>query len=95
MSTKTKTELTQEVESVLNMLREGLAGHGGNIELVDVEPETGLVKVRLQGACIGCPLADLTLKAGIEDTLCEMIPEVKEVVQVEIHPQVDESEPAS
>jgi Fe-S cluster biogenesis protein NfuA len=44
---------------------------------------TGQVKVRMQGSCVGCPMSEVTLKAGIEDTLKEMVPEVSEVVQVE------------
>lgn len=80
---KTKEELKIDIENVLNVLREGLAMHGGNCELVDADPETGRVEIRMQGACVGCPLSELTLKAGIEDTLREMVPEVKEVIQVE------------
>lgn len=80
--TKTKAELSQDIENVLNVLRQGLAMHGGNVELVDVDMETGRVQVRMQGACVGCPMSEMTLKAGIEDTLKEMVPEVSEVVQV-------------
>jgi Fe-S cluster biogenesis protein NfuA len=80
--TKTKQELSQDIENVLNVLRRGLAMHGGNCELVDVNADTGVVQVRMQGACVGCPMSELTLKAGIEDTLRDMVPEVKEVVQV-------------
>ena len=83
MSIKTKEELIQDIENVLNTLREGLAMHGGNVEFVDIDVETGLTKVRMQGACVGCPMSEMTLKAGIEETLREMVPEVKEVVQVE------------
>lgn len=79
---KTKEEVKIDIENVLKILREGLAMHGGNVELVDVNLETGKVEVRLQGSCVGCPMSELTLKAGIEDTLCQMVPEVKEVVQV-------------
>jgi Fe-S cluster biogenesis protein NfuA len=79
---KTKDELKVEIEKVLDTLREGLAMHAGNVELVDVEPETGKVSVRFQGTCVGCPMSDMTLKAGIEDTLREMVPEVTEVVAV-------------
>ncbi len=79
---KSKEELKVDIENVLKILREGLAMHGGNVELVDVDPENGLVQVRLQGSCVGCPMSELTLKAGIEDTLKEMVPEVKEVIQV-------------
>lgn len=80
---KTKEELSQDIENVLQVLRQGLAMHGGNVELVDVHMDTGLVQVRMHGACVGCPMSEMTLKAGIEDTLKEMVPEVKEVVQVE------------
>ena len=79
---KSREELAQDVENVLNVLREGLAMHGGNVELVDADPLTGRVQVRMQGACVGCPMSELTLKAGIEDTLKEMVPEVHEVIQV-------------
>ncbi len=82
MAMKTKEVLMQDVEQVLTVLRQGLAMHGGNCELVDADPETGIVQVRMQGACVGCPMSEMTLKAGIEDTLKEMVPEVKEVVQV-------------
>jgi Fe-S cluster biogenesis protein NfuA len=79
---KEKQQLMAEIEQVLESLRGGLAMHAGNIELVDVEPASGLVTVRLLGTCVGCPMSDLTLKAGIEETLRELIPEVKEVVNV-------------
>lgn len=80
---KTKAELSQDVENVLNVLRQGLAMHGGNVELVDVDPDQGKAFLRLQGACVGCPMSEMTLRGGIEETLCEMVPEIKEVVQVE------------
>ena len=79
---KTREELKIDVENVLAVLRQGLAMHGGNVELVDADPASGQVQVRLQGSCVGCPMSDLTLKAGIEDTLKQMVPEVREVVQV-------------
>lgn len=71
-----------QIEQVLDTLRGGLAMHAGNVELVDVEPESGKVSVRLLGTCVGCPMSDLTLKAGIEETLRELIPEVTEVINV-------------
>lgn len=80
---KNKAELTAEVEQVLDTLRSGLAMHGGNVEIVDVEPEAGRVQLRFQGACVGCPLSEMTFKSGIEEALLGMLPEdVKEVVQV-------------
>jgi Fe-S cluster biogenesis protein NfuA len=57
--------------------------HAGNVELVDIDVETGRVSVRLQGSCVGCPMSDLTLKAGIEETLMQLVPEVREVINVE------------
>jgi Fe-S cluster biogenesis protein NfuA len=83
---RTKEELTQDIENILQTLRGGLAMHGGNVELVDVEPEAGRVSVRLQGACVGCPMSDLTLKAGIEETIREMLPEITEVIAVDPEP---------
>ncbi|HEU0050658.1 MAG TPA: NifU family protein [Patescibacteria group bacterium] len=80
---KTKEELRAEVDRVLNEVRPSLLAHGGGVELVDVDPAAGTVMVRLQGACIGCPLSDLTLKAGIQSALCDQIPEIKEVLSVD------------
>jgi Fe-S cluster biogenesis protein NfuA len=79
---KNKEEFRADVDKVLDVVRGGLAMHGGNVELVDVEPETGTVQVRFQGACIGCPMSEMTFKAGIEDALLEMLPEVRNVVQM-------------
>ncbi len=79
---KSKEDLMREVEAVLDTLRGGLAMHAGNVELVDIDPEIGKVSVRFQGTCVGCPMSDMTLKAGIEETICEIIPEIQEVVAV-------------
>ena len=79
---KTKQELMAEVEKVLETLRQGLAMHAGNVELIDFDTETGKVSVRLLGTCVGCPMADVTLKMGIEETIREMVPEVTEVIAV-------------
>lgn len=54
---------------------------GGNVELVNVSDE-GVVKLRLTGACHGCPMATMTLRQGIEPVLREEVPEIKEVVAV-------------
>jgi len=69
------------VEAVLGQVRPALEADGGNVELVDVSDE-GVVSVKLTGACGSCPMSTMTLKMGIEKTLMENIPEVKEVVQV-------------
>ena len=70
-----------EVEKVLDEVRPGLQADGGDVELVDVT-EDGIVKVKLTGACAGCPMSTLTLKMAIEKRLKEKIPEVKAVEQV-------------
>ena len=71
--------MREEVQKVLDKIRVGLQRDGGDVELVDVED--GVVKVRLQGACAGCPMSQMTLKMGIERALKQAIPEVKEVVE--------------
>jgi len=70
-----------KVEEVLNQVRPALQADGGDVELVDVSDD-GVVSVRLTGACGSCPMSTMTLKMGIERTLMEQMPEVKEVVQV-------------
>ncbi len=70
-----------QVEEVLNQVRPALQADGGDVELVDVSDE-GIVSVRLTGACGSCPMSTMTLKMGIEKTLMENLPAVKEVVQV-------------
>ena len=69
------------VTTVIDAIRPYIQGDGGDIELVDVD-DAGVVKVRLQGACVGCPSASITLKMGVERALKEKVPEVTEVVPV-------------
>ena len=70
-----------KVQEVLDKVRPTLQADGGDCELVNIR-EDGVVEVRLQGACGNCPMATLTLKAGIERVLKEELPEVKEVISV-------------
>jgi len=70
--------MRDKVEEVLNKIRPQLMMDGGNVELVEVND--GTVKVRLTGACSGCPMATMTLKMGIEKILKQEIPEIKEVI---------------
>ncbi len=74
-------ELKERVNAALQKTRVFLQADGGDVELVDVLPD-GTVKVRLMGACGGCPMATLTLKQGIERILKEEVPEVKSVESV-------------
>ncbi len=69
-----------DIEMVLEKIRPAMQADGGDVELVDVEE--GVVKVRLTGACGGCPMATVTLKNGIEALLKKEIPAVHEVVSV-------------
>jgi Fe-S cluster biogenesis protein NfuA len=73
--------MKERVQEALNLVRPALQADGGDVELVDVT-EDGVVSVRLKGACGSCPMSTMTLKMGIERTLKQRIPEVKEVVQV-------------
>ena len=73
--------MSEKVQEALNMVRPTLQAYGGDVELVDVSAD-GIVSVKLTGACGSCPMSTMTLKMGIEKTLMEHLPEVKEVVQV-------------
>jgi Fe-S cluster biogenesis protein NfuA len=71
----------ERIQTALNdRVRPRLQNHGGDIQLVGVHEESGIVTVRLQGMCTGCPGAQLTLQAGVERLLKEIVPEVKQVV---------------
>ena len=72
--------MREKVEAALEQIKPALLADGGGVELVDVSD--GIVKVRLSGACSGCPMATMTLKFGIEQVLKEQVPEIKEVIAV-------------
>jgi Fe-S cluster biogenesis protein NfuA len=72
----------ERVEAVLEQVRPALQYDGGDIELVDVKEEEGVVEVRLVGACGGCPMSTMTLTMGVERAIRQQIPEVKRVVAV-------------
>jgi Fe-S cluster biogenesis protein NfuA len=72
--------MKEKVEAALAKVRPILLAEGGDVQLIDVED--GVVKVKLTGACGGCPMATMTLKGGIERALKEEVPEVREVVAV-------------
>ena len=73
--------MKEEVQKVLDRLRPSLQADGGDAELVGIE-DNGVVKLKLTGACAGCPMSQLTLKEGIEKTLKEKIPQVTRVEAV-------------
>lgn len=70
-----------KVKEALDTIRPQLQADGGDIELVNIE-EDGTVKVKLRGACAGCPGATMTLQFGVERVLKEAVPSVKAVVAV-------------
>ncbi len=70
--------MKEKVQKVIEQIRPNLQADGGDIELVDVTAD-GIVKVKLQGACRGCPGAAMTLKMGVERLLKANVPEVKSV----------------
>jgi len=69
----------EDVAAVLDLIRPSLQADGGDVALVDVS-EDGVVTVELQGACKGCPMAQMTLANGVERILKERIPEISKVV---------------
>jgi Fe-S cluster biogenesis protein NfuA len=73
--------MKEEVQKIIERIRPNLQADGGDVELIDVGDD-GVVKVRLVGACHGCPMAQMTLKNGIEKSLKQEIPGVKSVVSV-------------
>jgi Fe-S cluster biogenesis protein NfuA len=72
--------MKEKVQAVMDKIRPMLQADGGDVELVEVE--NGIVKVRLTGACKGCPMSQMTLKNGIERLLKKEIPEIKSVESV-------------
>ena len=73
--------MKEKVEQALAKVRPMLLADGGNVQLIEVS-DAGVVKVKLTGACSGCPMSSVTLKMGIEQILKKEVPEVKEVIAV-------------
>ncbi len=88
MSDKTTTptpaaagDLFERVQQVVNRIRPAVQSDGGDVELVEVTPQN-IARIRLHGACVGCPSSAITLKMGIERNIRERIPEIVSVEQV-------------
>ena len=73
--------LRDEVEAALERIRTGLRVEGGDVQLVDIDD--GIVKVKLQGSCAGCPFSQMTLKNFIEKELKKSVPSIKGVASVQ------------
>lgn len=72
----------QRIEEVLDSIRPAIRVDGGDIELVGFDEVTGVVTIRMVGACYACPMSMLTLKAGIEQRLRMLVPEVRTVESI-------------
>ena len=72
--------MKERVQKVIDKIRPSLQADGGDVELIDVVD--GVVTVKLQGACAGCPMSQMTLKKGIERLVKQEIPEIKSVEKV-------------
>ena len=76
-----ENNLNDKVKEALEKVRPYLKADGGDVELVRVTEE-GIVEVKLTGACVGCPMSQMTLRAGIERALLREVPEIKRVEAV-------------
>jgi Fe-S cluster biogenesis protein NfuA len=74
--------LLERVQQVINRIRPAVQSDDGDIELVEVTAE-GVARIRLHGACVGCPSSMITLQVGIEQNLRQQVPEVLAVEQVQ------------
>jgi Fe-S cluster biogenesis protein NfuA len=79
--TESDKALRERIEEALDRIRPAIEADGGDVELVDVA--AGVASVRMNGACRGCPMAQMTLNMGIEFTIRQSVPEVLRVVAVE------------
>ena len=75
--------LREQIQAVIGQIRPYIQADGGDIELVEVQPDSGKVSVRFSGACRGCPMSAMTLKMGVERHLKEKVPQVTTVVAVD------------
>ena len=73
--------MKEQVRQTLEKIKPNLQADGGDVELVEVTDD-GVVKVRLVGACRGCPMSQMTLKMGIEKVIKQQVPTVKEIIAV-------------
>ncbi|GAA3561147.1 NifU family protein [Snuella lapsa] len=79
----TSEELRLNVEKALDEIRPFLQSDGGDISLLSIENDS-LVKVQLQGACVGCSVNQMTLKSGVEMTIKKYAPQIEQVINIEV-----------
>ena len=75
--------LIERVNEVLGKIRPMIQADGGDIELIEIDEQTGKVSIRFQGACRSCPMSAMTLKMGVEKHVKEAVPEISEVVAID------------
>jgi Fe-S cluster biogenesis protein NfuA len=73
--------MKEKVQKAIDLIRPSLQADGGDVELIDVSVD-GIVKVKLTGACHGCPMSQMTLKMGIEKIIKTQVSDIKEVIAV-------------
>ncbi|QLE00696.1 NifU family protein [Galbibacter sp. BG1] len=78
----TSEEVKLNVEKALEEIRPFLESDGGNISLVSIDNDK-LVKVKLEGACVGCSVNQMTLKSGVEMTIKKYVPQIEQVINIE------------
>ncbi|MCP4978443.1 MAG: NifU family protein [Maribacter sp.] len=78
----TSDELKLNIEKALDEIRPFLQSDGGDIELISIDNDAS-VKVKLQGACVGCTVNQMTLKSGVEMTIKKYAPQIKEVINID------------
>jgi Fe-S cluster biogenesis protein NfuA len=81
-ATTETADIVQTIEAILASIRPAVRADGGDIELVDYDASSGRVRLRMVGACYACPLSMATLRAGIEQRLRQVAPEVQSVVAI-------------
>jgi len=79
---KPSSNIEDNIKKALEKVRPSLQADGGDVQFVDWDEKKGIVKVQLMGMCVGCPMAQITLKQGIEEEIKKEVPEVKEVINV-------------
>ncbi len=79
----TSEEVRLNVERALEEIRPFLKNDGGDISLISIEDDDRLVKVQLEGACVGCSVNTMTLKSGVEMTIKRYVPQIEKVLNIE------------
>jgi Fe-S cluster biogenesis protein NfuA len=74
--------MKKEIQNILDEIRPSLQADGGDVELAGVDEKTGVVKLKLKGACVGCPMSQMTLQEGIGRVLKAKVKGVKEIESV-------------